>query len=199
MLKDWRQGMARRNRVLVIDPSEVVVKGLSAILEGSTLFSVDAAREIAASQSYDAYDMVIVNPILMPYGVVDVDFFPTTIPVVALQYLPYDESMMFRFDAVISIHEDSDKILRKLSKVIEDFADQDRNQQQDLTAREKEILAAVAKGSTNKEIADSLCISVNTVMTHRKNISKKTGINSISGLTVYAIMNKLVGLNDLNQ
>ncbi|MBO6222503.1 MAG: hypothetical protein J6N56_01810 [Bacteroidales bacterium] len=50
----------------------------------------------------------------------------------------------------------------------------------------------------NKEIADKLNLSVHTVTTHRKNISKKTGINSISGLTVYAIINKLIVLNDLN-
>ena len=67
-----------------------------------------------------------------------------------------------------------------------------------LSEREKEVVAEVAKGLTNKEIADKLNLSVHTVTTHRKNISKKTGINSISGLTVYAIINKLVVLNDLN-
>ena len=66
-----------------------------------------------------------------------------------------------------------------------------------LSAREKEILAAVAHGKTNKEIADDLFISINTVVTHRKNIARKTGINSIAGLTVYAILNHIVEINDL--
>lgn len=65
-----------------------------------------------------------------------------------------------------------------------------------LSNREKEILAAVAHGKTNKEIADDLFISVNTVVTHRKNIARKTGINSIAGLTVYAILNHIVEISD---
>ena len=67
-----------------------------------------------------------------------------------------------------------------------------------LSQREKEIVAAVAHGKTNKEIADDLFISINTVVTHRKNIARKTGINSIAGLTVYAILNNIVRLKDLN-
>ena len=67
-----------------------------------------------------------------------------------------------------------------------------------LSQREKEIVAAVAHGKTNKEIADDLFISINTVVTHRKNIARKTGINSIAGLTVYAILNNIVNLKDLN-
>jgi DNA-binding CsgD family transcriptional regulator len=67
-----------------------------------------------------------------------------------------------------------------------------------LSQREKEIVAAVAHGKTNKEIADDLFISINTVVTHRKNIARKTGINSIAGLTVYAILNDIVRLKDLN-
>ncbi len=66
-----------------------------------------------------------------------------------------------------------------------------------LSSREKEILAAVAHGKTNKEIADDLFISINTVVTHRKNIARKTGINSIAGLTVYAILNHIVEISDL--
>ncbi len=67
-----------------------------------------------------------------------------------------------------------------------------------LSLREKEIVAAVAHGKTNKEIADDLFISINTVVTHRKNIARKTGINSIAGLTVYAILNGIVDLNEMN-
>ncbi len=66
-----------------------------------------------------------------------------------------------------------------------------------LSEREKEVLVEVAKGLTNKEIADRLNISIHTVITHRKNISHKTGINSIAGLTVYVIINKLADIKDL--
>ena len=64
-----------------------------------------------------------------------------------------------------------------------------------LSEREKEVLAEVAHGYLNKEIADRLNISINTVITHRKNISRKTGIKTTPGLTVYAILNGLVDIS----
>ncbi len=66
-----------------------------------------------------------------------------------------------------------------------------------LSNREKEVLVGVVKGLQNKEIADELFLSVHTVITHRKNISRKLGIHSPSGLTVYAIANHLVDINHL--
>ena len=66
----------------------------------------------------------------------------------------------------------------------------------ELSVREQEILTAVAKGKSNKEIADEFNLSIHTVITHRKNISHKLGINSISGLTIYAIINKLIDVTD---
>lgn len=59
----------------------------------------------------------------------------------------------------------------------------------DLSAREIEVLALLTKGFINKEIADKLNISLTTVITHRKNITEKLGIKSVSGLTIYAVMN----------
>lgn len=64
----------------------------------------------------------------------------------------------------------------------------------ELSEREKEILVCVAKGMINKEIADRHNISVNTVISHRKNITRKTGIKTVAGLTVYAILNNLIDL-----
>ena len=91
-----------------------------------------------------------------------------------------------------------DKLFNKAdTQAAEDGAKEDDSESNSLSDREKEVIAEVAKGLTNKEIADKLNISIHTVTTHRKNISRKTGINSISGITVYAIINKLVDLNDL--
>ena len=66
-----------------------------------------------------------------------------------------------------------------------------------LSEREKEIIVQVVKGLSNKEIAEALFISVNTVMTHRRNIAKKLQIRSAAGLTIYAIVNGLVNLDDV--
>ncbi len=78
-------------------------------------------------------------------------------------------------------------------------ADQTDSQRNDdeLSEREKEIVVCVAKGLSNKEIADSLCLSVNTVTTHRRNIAKKLSIHSSAGITIYAIVNNLVKLEEV--
>lgn len=68
---------------------------------------------------------------------------------------------------------------------------------EELSDREKEILVSVAQGLINKEIADKHNISINTVITHRKNISRKTGIKTVAGLTVYAILNNLIDINSV--
>lgn len=66
-----------------------------------------------------------------------------------------------------------------------------------LSAREREIIVCVVKGMTNKQIADALCISTHTVITHRRNIAAKLQIHSAAGLTIYAIVNKLVELSEI--
>jgi regulator of cell morphogenesis and NO signaling len=68
---------------------------------------------------------------------------------------------------------------------------------EELSDREKEIISCIAKGMSNKDIADELCISVHTVTTHRRNISSKLQIHSPAGLTIFAITYKLVDLKDI--
>ena len=74
------------------------------------------------------------------------------------------------------------------------LSDQER---EELSDREKEILVSVARGLLNKEIADRHNISINTVITHRKNITRKTGIKTVAGLTAYAILNNLIDINEI--
>ncbi len=66
-----------------------------------------------------------------------------------------------------------------------------------LSNREKDIIVCVAKGMSNKEIGDELCISMHTVTTHRRNISNKLQIHSPAGLTIFAIINNLVSLDEI--
>ncbi len=68
-------------------------------------------------------------------------------------------------------------------------------EREELSEREKEILVSVAKGMLNKEIADQYNISIHTVISHRKNITRKTGIKTVAGLTVYALLNDLIDIN----
>lgn len=66
-----------------------------------------------------------------------------------------------------------------------------------LSDREKDVVIGVVQGLLNKEIADHLCISVNTVITHRRNIARKLQIHSPAGLTIYAIVNGLVDISSV--
>lgn len=75
--------------------------------------------------------------------------------------------------------------------------DNRKNETEELSEREKDVLVQVVRGLSNKEIADVLCISTHTVISHRKNIARKLNIHSTAGLTIYAIVNKLVDINTL--
>ena len=71
----------------------------------------------------------------------------------------------------------------------------DMNEQ--LSDREKDVVVALVQGMSNKQIADHLYISVNTVITHRRNIARKLQIHSSAGLTIYAIVNGLVDISSV--
>lgn len=80
------------------------------------------------------------------------------------------------------------------------FSYENNNNQENnkgLSARETDVLQLIVKGITNKEIADKLNISLNTVLSHRKNITSKLGIKTVSGLTYYAIMNGLISADEI--
>lgn len=76
-------------------------------------------------------------------------------------------------------------------------ADKNNVKDNNLSDREKSVVREIALGKTNKEIADNLFISAHTVITHRKNITRKLGIKTVSGLTVYAILNKLIQMEEI--
>ena len=75
----------------------------------------------------------------------------------------------------------------------------EKQESETLSERELDVLVQIVEGLSNKEIADKLCISIHTVITHRKNITRKLNIHSTAGLTIYAIVNKLVDINRLEQ
>lgn len=79
----------------------------------------------------------------------------------------------------------------KISKMIS----QENSEQ--LSKREKDVVICIVQGMSNKEVADHLFISVNTVITHRRNIARKLQIHSPAGLTIYAIVNNLVDISSV--
>lgn len=97
------------------------------------------------------------------------------------------------YDHFILHSYDRKKVVEKLQQFFYESESTDSCEDScTLSDREIDVLKAVALGCPNKEIADKLFISINTVITHRKNITSKLGIKTISGLTVYALMNHII-------
>ena len=88
----------------------------------------------------------------------------------------------------------NDGISSRLSDIIKSVEGKDG-----VSEREKDIIVCLVQGMSNKEIADHLFISVNTVITHRRNIAKKLDIRSVAGLTIYAIANNLIDQSILSK
>ena len=103
--------------------------------------------------------------------------------------------LLKHYDAKLTISDSPKEMVATLEELLN--KEEEEQNEDPLTAREKEVVIAVVKGLTNKEIADRLFLSTHTVITHRKNIARKLNIHSPAGLTVYAIMNKLVDLEDI--
>lgn len=143
-------------------------------------------------------DILIVNPFFG--GMFDIDGSRALVPemkIIAIAALPLDRKRKESFDDTISIADDVDTIAEKIKK-LSSKAETPTDSKEPLSNREKEIIAHVVKGMTNKEIADRLFLSVHTVITHRRNIARKLEIHSATGLTIYAIVNKIVDIAELN-
>ncbi len=98
-----------------------------------------------------------------------------------------------------SIHpkESKDKIIGTIKGILDSRSGQPADSQAfKLSEREKTIVRLISMGLTNKQIADQLYLSAHTVITHRKNISSKLGIKSVSGLTIYAIVNNIITIDE---
>ncbi|WP_439185295.1 response regulator transcription factor [Carboxylicivirga taeanensis] len=108
--------------------------------------------------------------------------------------LPYDAPMnqISILDSKTSLHSKIEEALSKVRLVQEDMDNEE------LSPRERAILKEVALGLTNKEIAEKTYISTHTVISHRKNITRKLGIKTVSGLTVYAILNNIIQMEDIS-
>lgn len=180
--------------IVIAEPSDVVRRGIRSILEGSadllhaTFAELSDAVELRAALSLGYPDIIIANPsfsALLPSGV----------RCVMLQTSLADGDKAPLFDEVISIYDPATVIREKLLRFAGGSASVRRHGP--LSRREKEIVVCLVKGMTNRRIAEVLHLSPHTVGTHRRNISAKLDIHSISGLMVYAISNKLVRLDEL--
>lgn len=188
-------------KVLIITPSKIIESGLTVLLSsikehGVSVMSSDAdnATHIAA-EHHPA--LIFADAIAVSKALADelrnesqhsklIGVYSAAIP----------EEITARFDDMMSIYSGIDSIKSIVSRVCEQKHVPDENTRE-LSPREKEVVVGIVKGMSNKEIAAKINVSVNTVMTHRRNIVSKLQIHSPAGLTIYAIVSKIVKIEDI--
>lgn len=188
-------------KVLLIMPSRIIARGIEAVLSEMGEFRVEGilsdlshASE-ARLRNMDA-DVIMIDPVVFDYvsrmNVRSRISEYSAAAVVAFKSIPMDEEQLKQYDGVVDLYDDPVTVVRKLRDSLSSREEAPDSEEYDLSVREREILVCVAKGMLNKEIADFYNISIHTVITHRKNITRKTGIKTVAGLTVYALLNNLI-------
>ena len=192
----------KRIHILLIEPSYIVSGGLSHILlKSNNDFSISQysdLKHLDAVIRKENNTVVILNPSILQNRNNDLIKLKNTYPStcwMALVYSYFDQDILSKFDAQIAITEVPKNIVSKLIKISRHQKTVSNNQQSALTDRETDILIHLIDGLSNKEIANTLSISIHTVISHRKNITEKTGIKSLPGLTIYAITKKIIQLD----
>ncbi|MDR2449298.1 MAG: LuxR C-terminal-related transcriptional regulator [Prevotellaceae bacterium] len=190
-------------KITLAEPSVIIRNGMLSILRRlSTLhvevFEVSDMEQLKNSLGWQKPDVLMVNPSFLDgfsLQQIKKEANSDQLRCIALQSALADSSTLKAYDEVVSIYDSADQIKEKLTKIIHE-PEEDRRHES-LSGREKEVIVCVIKGMTNKQIADELRLSTHTVITHRRNISAKLQIHSTAGLTIYAIVNKLVELDEV--
>lgn len=191
-------------KILILEPSVLIAEGLRHVIDNFAGYDVCG---IIRNQEGDIWakiddfnaDLVIADPSVFDNrdraGAHDMIKGIANAHVMALISTAADAAYASTYDGTIYLSDTSDDIEQKISTVMKAAPAEQRGEGEELSSREKEILVCVAKGMLNKEIADHFNISIYTVITHRKNITRKTGIKTVAGLTVYALLNNLIDMN----
>ena len=193
------------NRIIICEASEIITTGLYDILQG--MAGCDVVARLDTPEQLDEkilacdINLLIINPILLGHAERNLPMqlvkeYPQ-LSVIALVTTYIDPSLLKPYDGIIEINDSKTKIINKIGQIIKSTDKKETNDDVELSKREIDVLVAVAKGMMNKEIADQMNISIHTVISHRKNITRKTGIKSVSGLTVYALLNNLIDENEV--
>lgn len=198
----------KKNKVVIIEPSAVIQQGIKKLLEESSEFNVTRIyydlQSFKDDKKDSTFDIILINPAIInfykQFAVRTLFSDCGNVIIIAILYGYANTGTLGSFDGTLDIYDDAPKMVHKLKIITKAFDNQQNDHigdNIDLSDREKEILVSVAKGLTNKEIADKHFISVHTVISHRKNITRKIGIKTVSGLTLYALFNNLSTQEDL--
>lgn len=198
-------------KIVVAETSVIIRSGVSAVLRRIPNLDIHPV-EVNSAEGLGHYanlhqpDIIIINPAFD--GWFNLSAFKaehprlTGVKYIALLSSVTNNNVLKEYDERFSICDDLDVITAKLNSLLrsdEDVEEEKDNESDTLSQREKEIVTCVVKGMTNKAIAEKLFLSIHTVITHRRNIARKLQIHSPAGLTIYAIVNKLVELSDIKE
>lgn len=192
-----------KTNIVIAESSPVLASGFVQCLRRipglqANILEVRTAADLRECVKSAKPDILIVNPtfggIFNPEGWKEANFTPDT-RIVAIELGKLNPATASLFDEVISVIDDIDTISRKITALCS-YSDSSE-EKETLSQREKEIISLVVRGMTNQEIADKLFLSIHTVITHRRNIARKLEIHSATGLTIYAIVNKIVDIADI--
>jgi DNA-binding NarL/FixJ family response regulator len=193
--------------IAIVEPSRIIAQGLFSII-------TEAGRDIRVSRMADFAELqqemirhipgvVIMNPSLIQVDERSFQSLRSEYPDVkwlGLVYAFFDPQLLAFFHGHISINDQPHTIIGIIRQAIQSPRDQAPDAGQELLSeRENEVLKLLVTGLANKEIADRLNISTHTVITHRKNITQKTGIKSVSGLTLYAVVKGLISVDHFTE
>ena len=194
-------------KIAIAEPSVILRSGLAAALKRIQgihiqVFEISSIDLLANYIRLDKPGVLIVDPAY--WGIVDLHKLKEESGNKELKCFAFlscltDENILKQYDERISIYDSVDQLKVKLNKLFETPIEETTDDAEILSQREKEILTCVVKGQTNKEIAQTLFLSTHTVITHRRNIVRKLEIHSTAGLTIYAIVNKLVEIDEIKK
>lgn len=195
--------MSASVKIAVAEPSLIIRSGMISVLSRLSTLDVQIVEIADLTAIYDTLckynpEILIINPSLLalcPPDRIRAKSGCSKMRCIALRNALTDSGLSDACDGVISLSDSAEQIKDQILRV--HTADKGDLTQEQLSAREKEIIVCVVKGFTNKQIAEHLFISPHTVITHRRNIAAKLQIHSPAGLTIYAIVNRLVELNDV--
>lgn len=193
---------------IVVEPSYIIRKGLVSLI--NELPNTMVARELETAQKivetvvHHGADAVVINTeLLRNISATDRKALSARKKRIAMVTISCTgteskDKVYEHVTSEIMLSESKSSVLKKIKDIINQTDPSDSTtENQELSEREIEILKDVALGLSNKEIAEKNFISPHTVITHRKNITRKLGIKTVSGLTIYAILNKIIGMEAL--
>lgn len=192
--------MKSQTSILIVEPSDIIIEGLRAIVGDSERCNILAPLHDAVGLKerllVQQPDILVVNPTLlaMPQRqtLTLLQQARPEMAIVALVYQYLEPSVLQMFQRTIDIRDNRSSVVATLMECGEKSREEsDSMESYELSDRELDVLILVAKGLSSKEIADKLNISIHTVNSHRKNITHKTGIKSVAGLAVYATLHNL--------